>query len=89
MKKNYITPESKLITISVSENIAISGGVAEVGGAAVIQFTEAFDGCRELYTDLIGVTTNGTEFIDYYDNLLQLVEETGNYKAWFDCFRRA
>ncbi|MBQ8783265.1 MAG: hypothetical protein IJZ57_05790 [Clostridia bacterium] len=88
MKKNYIAPESKLITISVSENIAISGGVSEVGGAAIITFTEGFDGCRELYTDLIGVQTTGTNFIDYYDELQRLVGETGNYKAWFDCFKR-
>ncbi|MBQ8228003.1 MAG: hypothetical protein IJZ88_03220 [Clostridia bacterium] len=88
MKKSYIAPESKLITISVSENIAISAGASEVGGAAIITFTEILENCRDLYTNLIAVTTTGTEFIDYYDNLTQLVEQTGNYKAWFDCFKR-
>ncbi len=88
MKKDYIVPESKLIAISVSENIAISGGVSEVGGAAIITFTEVLDGCRSLYTDLIEVKTNGPDFIDYYDELQRLVGETGNYKAWFDCFKR-
>lgn len=88
MKKDYIVPESRLIAISVNENIAVSGGISEVGGAAIITFTEIFDGCRELYTNLISVKTNGTEFIDYYDDLEQQVNDTKVFQAWFDCFKR-
>ena len=37
MKKEYIVPESKLITINLNEGIAaVSGGISEVSGAAVI-----------------------------------------------------
>lgn len=88
MKKSYIAPESRLITISMAENIAYSSGVDEVGGTISILFTESIDGCRDKYTDLIGVTTSGTDFLDYYEDLNRLVNETKLYQAWFDCFKR-
>lgn len=88
MKKNYVVPESKLIAVNMSERIAVSGGVSEVGGFAVIQFTQNFDGCRDLYTGLAQVTTNGTDFVDYYNDLMHQVETTLNYEAYFKCFRR-
>ncbi len=88
MKKSYVVPESRLIAVSLAENIAYSTGVDEVGGTISIMFTEGFDGCREKYTDLIGVRTTGTDFMDYYADLEQLVRETGKYQAWFDCFKK-
>ncbi len=88
MKKSYVAPESRLIAVSLAENIAYSSGVDEVGGTITIMFTEGFDGCRERYTDLIEVKTNGTDFMDYYHDLEQLVRETGVFQAWFDCFRK-
>ncbi|MBP3441541.1 MAG: hypothetical protein J6L62_01930 [Clostridia bacterium] len=88
MKKKYVVPESKLIAINLNESIAISGGVDEVGGMAVIQFTEALDGCRKYYTGLAEVKTQGTNFLDYYDDLMLQVETHGLFEAYFRCFRR-
>ncbi len=88
MKKSYIAPESRLITVSLAENIAYSSGVDEVGGTISILFTDGMDGCRGKYTDLIEVKTTGTDFLDYYEDLNTLVNETKIYQAWFDCFRR-
>ena len=88
MKKSYVAPESRLITVSLAENIAYSSGIDEVGGTITIMFTEGFDGCRSRYTDLIDVKTTGTDFMDYYVDLEQLVRDTGIYQAWFDCFRK-
>lgn len=88
MKKKYVVPESKLIAINLNESIAVSGGVDEVGGAAVIQFSSAQDGCRDLYTNLLEVTAKGTDFIDYYDDLMFKVENEGAFEAYFRCFRR-
>ncbi len=88
MKKSYIAPESRLIKVSLAENIAYSSGVDEVGGTISILFTDRIDGCRGKYTDLIEVKTTGTDFLDYYEDLNTLVNETKIYQAWFDCFRR-
>lgn len=88
MKKNYVVPESKLIAINLNESIAISGGIDEVGGMAVIKFHAVQDGCRQTYTERITVSDNltGTDFIDYYNDFMTLVRETGNYEAYFFCF---
>lgn len=88
MKKKYVVPESKLIAINIEESIAVSGGVDEVGGMAVIQFTEMLDGCRKYYTGLAEVKTSGTDFLDYYDDFNNLVAQTQNFMAWFNCFKR-
>ena len=85
MKKNYIAPESKLIVINLNEGIAaVSGGISEVSGAAVIKFTHEVDGCRGYYTGTMSakVETNGTEFFDYYSELMGYGAE-----AYFACFR--
>lgn len=88
MKKNYVVPESKLIALNINESIAISGGIDEVGGMAVIKFHSAQDGCRETYTERLAVGDNlsGTEFIDYYNDFMNQVKATGNYEAYFFCF---
>ena len=69
-------------------NTAVSGGVDEVGGMAVIQFTDMLDGCRKYYTGLAEVKTTGTDFLDYYDDFNNLVAQTQNFMAWFNCFKR-
>ena len=89
MKKKYVTPESKLIALNLDESIAISGGMSEVGGMAVIRFHSAQDGCRLTYTDRLNVSTHlhgGGDFIDYYNDFMQLVTQTGNFEAYFYCF---
>lgn len=88
MKKNYIAPESKLIVVNLNENIAYSSGIDEIGGTVSILFTESFDGCRDKYTDMLGVETSGTGFLDYYEDLNRLVEKTMMYEAYWKCFKR-
>ena len=85
MKKNYIAPESKLIVINLNEGIAaVSGGISEISGAAVIKFTHEVDGCRGYYTGTMSakVETSGTAFFDYYSELMGYGAE-----AYFACFR--
>lgn len=84
MKKKYIVPESRLFAINMNENIAISGGVSEISGAAVIQFTSSKDGCRDYYTGIHSaeVNTNGTSFSDYYKELYAYGSE-----AYYSCFK--
>lgn len=84
MKKKYIVPESRLFAINISESIAISGGSSEISGAAVIQFHEAFDGCRGIYTDTPSAKVDpGNEtFLDYYNELSGYGAE-----VYFKCFR--
>ena len=70
MKKKYIAPESRLIVINLNEGIAaVSGGISEVSGSAVIKFTHDLDGCRGYYTGVMSakVQTPGTSFMEYYD----------------------
>lgn len=85
MKKKYIAPESRLIAINMNEGIAaVSGGISEVSGAAVIKFTHDMDGCRGYYTGIkeAAVKTAGTTFLDYYNELMGYGAE-----AYFNCFR--
>jgi len=85
MKKKYIAPESRLFAINLKEGIAaVSGGISEVSGAAVIKFTHAMDGCRGYYTGVqtAEVKTPGTSFLDYYNELMGYGAE-----AYFACFR--
>ncbi len=85
MKKKYIAPESKLFAINLKEGIAaVSGGISEVSGAAVIKFTHEMDGCRGYYTAIAdaAVKTAGTTFLDYYNELMGYGAE-----AYFSCFR--
>ncbi len=85
MKKEYITPESKLIVINLNEGIAaVSGGISEVSGSAVIKFTHDLDGCRGYYTGTMSakVETPGSTFMDYYNELMGYGAE-----AYFSCFR--
>lgn len=85
MKKQYIAPESKLITINLNEGIAaLSGGVSEVSGSAVIRFTHNIDGCRGRYTGIESaeVDQSLSSFGDYYNQLL-----TYGAEVYFSCFR--
>lgn len=84
MKKKYVKPQCHLFVVNFKENIAASGGLSEVSGAAVITFTHAVDGCRGLYSgnNLAPVTTKGTSFSDYYNELLTYGAET-----YFNCFK--
>lgn len=85
MKKKYIAPESRLIVINLNEGIAaVSGGISEVSGSAVIKFTHDMDGCRGYYTGTMSakVETAGTSFMDYYNELMGYGAE-----AYFNCFR--
>lgn len=85
MKKKYIAPESKLIVINLNEGIAaVSGGISEVSGAAVIKFTHDVDGCRGFYTGVQSapVNTTSTTFLDYYNELMGYGAE-----PYFNCFR--
>ncbi len=85
MKKKYIAPESRLFAINLKEGIAaVSGGISEVSGAAVIKFTHDMDGCRGFYTGISSakVETAGTSFLDYYNELMGYGAE-----AYFACFR--
>ncbi len=88
MRKAYVTPESKLVAININESIAYSGQ-DEVDGMASINFTVDIDDCRELYTNSAPVTTTGTKFMDYYNDLMNQVELNGMYEAYFNCFRIA
>lgn len=84
MKNKYIPPKSRLFVLNLNENIAVSGGLSEVSGAAVIKFTHAIDGCRNYYSGnnlaVVSVPTNAT-FQDYY-------QEMKSYGAmvYFECF---
>lgn len=85
MKKEYIVPESKLITINLNEGIAaVSGGISEVSGAAVIRFTHEIDGCRGYYSGVMSaeVKTTGNSFMSYYNELMAYGAE-----VYFNCFR--
>lgn len=85
MKKKYIVPESKLIVINLNEGIAaVSGGISEVSGAAVIRFTHNIDGCRGRYTGVEGadVSPSITTFMGYYEELMSYGAE-----VYFSCFR--
>ena len=85
MKKKDIAPESKLITINLTEGIAAaSGGISEVSGSAVIRFTQGTDGCRGLYTGIEGATVdkNITTFMGYYEELMSYGAD-----VYFSCFR--
>lgn len=85
MKKKYIVPESKLIVINLNEGIAaVSGGISEVSGSAVIKFTHDLDGCRGRYTGIEGasVSTSISTFMEYYEEMLAYGAE-----VYFNCFR--
>lgn len=89
MKKKYVAPESKLIALNLNESIAISGGVSEVGGMAVLKFYSTHDGCRRLYTERVAVSEHlwaGGEFLDYYNDFMSKVQAQGAYEAYFMCF---
>ena len=89
MKKKYVRPESRLLTINLTENIASSVGTGTgtgntdvIGGGMVIHFTQATDGCRGLYTgdNTAPVHTSGT-FNDYYTEL----RGYGNLNVFLHC----
>lgn len=88
MKKEYVAPESKLIALNLNESIAASIGDDVVGGMAVIQFKFELDGCRETYTGKLAVSKDlpGTDFIHYYNDLMEQVKKHGAYEAYFFCF---
>ena len=83
MKKKYVVPESKLIAINIKEGIAaVSGGISEVSGAAVIKFTHEVDGCRGYYTGIMSAEVKVTtgKFLDYYSEL-----RTYGMEPFFNC----
>ncbi len=85
MKKTYIVPESRLIAINLNEGIAaVSGGISEVSGAAVIKFTHDMDGCRGRYTGVESakVDPSISTFVQYYEQML-----TYGADVYFNCFR--
>lgn len=85
MKKKYIAPESKLIVINLNEGIAaVSGGISEVSGSAVIRFTHDIDGCRGRYTGVEGAKVSPTlsTFMEYYQEIMSYGAE-----VYFNCFR--
>lgn len=85
MKKKYIAPESKLIVVNLNEGIAaVSGGISEVSGAAVIRFTHELDGCRGRYTGVESakVNPNINAFFEYYQELMSYGAD-----VYFNCFR--
>lgn len=85
MKKQYITPKSKLIVVNLNEGIAIaSGGISEISGSAIIKFTQHMDGCRGLYTGVEGaaVDPSKTTFMEYYEEMLGYGAD-----VYFNCFR--
>lgn len=85
MKKKYVVPESNLIVINLNEGIAaVSGGISEVSGSAVIRFTHNIDGCRGRYTGIESakVDQSITTFMGYYNELMSYGAE-----VYFNCFR--
>ena len=89
MKKKYIVPESKLIALNLNESIAISGGTDEIGGMSVIRFSAQLDGCRKLYTERLPVSDalqSGGDFMQYYNEFLDLVSKNAAFEAYFYCF---
>ena len=84
MKRKYVVPESRLFAINLSENIAVSSGLSEVSGSAVIKFTQNKDGCRGIYTDTPNATVDPsiTTFSGYYEQML-----TYGAEVYFKCFR--
>lgn len=85
MKKKYVIPESRLFAINMSESIADkSGGSSEISGAAVIQFYEAYDGCRGVYTKTASAIVDPSceTFFDYYTDL-----QKHGAEVYFNCFR--
>ena len=94
MKKTYVVPESKLIALNLSESIAVSGGIDEVGGMSVIRFYSEQDGCRKTYTERLPVKEElwtGGDFGMYYNDFLEQVELNGplGFEAYYYCFGRA
>lgn len=89
MKKKYVAPESKLIALNLNESIAMSGGISEVGGMAVLKFYANQDGCRKLYTERVAVSDHllaGGDFLDYYNDFMGKVQAQGAFEAYFMCF---
>ncbi len=85
MKKKYIAPESRLFAINLKEGIAaVSGGISEVSGSAVIRFTHEMDGCRGYYSGILSAKVEAKEgtFLSYYNELMGYGAE-----AYFNCFR--
>ena len=59
-------------------------GSSEISGAAVIQFYEAYDGCRGVYTKTAGAPVDPSceTFFDYYNDLQKYGAD-----VYFNCFR--
>ena len=92
MKKKYVPPVSKLIALNLNESLAISGGTDEVGGMSVIRFYAHVDGCRKLYTERLPVSEGlqaGGDFMDYYNEFINLVSQSAAFEAYFYCFGQA
>ena len=95
MKKPYITPESRLFTINLNENIAasdqIDNGNDQISANTIIKFTFGTDPCRGKYTDMIPVTVgDNASFIQYYNELNSEASSgkyENGYQAYFNCFK--
>lgn len=89
MKKKYVAPQSKLIALNLNESIAVSAGDDIIAGMSVIKFSANIDGCRQLYTERIPVSEGlqaGADFMDYYNEFLDLVTQNSAFEAYFYCF---
>ena len=89
MKKKYVPPVSKLIALNLNESIAVSAGDDIVAGMSVIRFYANVDGCRKLYTERLPVSEGlqaGADFMDYYNEFLNLVSQNAAFEAYFYCF---
>ena len=91
MKKTYVKPESSLMTLNFEESIVASGGDM-ITANAMIKFTQADNGCRGLYSGQQDAPVSDyvrqyNDFQLYYDELAGIVEKTGNYFIWFNCFK--
>ena len=72
MKKKYVAPESALLTLNFSENIAASSlSEDQVQGMGIIKFSQISDGCRKYYTnhEEAPVSAIGNSFWDYYNDM--------------------
>jgi hypothetical protein len=86
MKKKYVAPESALLTLNFSENIAASG-ISEtvISGGGSISFThsDSINDCRKYYTGDMTAEVDETcsTFQDYWTNIRE-----NKYEAIWWCY---
>lgn len=76
MKKTYVKPQSKLFSLKMKENIAVSTPVEdEITDTFVISFTQNIEPCRKLYTGLESAPNtlgDNAPFMEYFYQLQAL-----------------